>query len=505
MARPLSAGGAVTPRLRVSGVTKRFGPTVALAGVDLEAAPGQVVGIAGENGAGKSTLMNVLTGTVAPDAGTIELEGERFTPSGPAQAIAAGVAIVRQELSLCPDLSVSENVFLGREPLRRGLFARSEADLRAREALADLGASLDVRAPVRELSIAERQLVEIARALSQERRRVLILDEPTSSLAAADAERLFAAIARLRAAGVTVLYISHFLEDLERIADRYVVLRDGRTVAAGDMAEVTLEQIAERMVGRAVGELFTRTESAPGEVLLELDGLAGVGKPTDASLTLRRGEVLGIAGLVGAGRTELLRAVFGLDPVLRGSIRVGAHVGPASPSRRLREGVGFVSEDRKGEGLALSMSVADNLTLTKLEGLGRWGLVRRRAQNAAATRWIDELGVRCQGPEQPVGRLSGGNQQKVALGRLLYHGVDVLLLDEPTRGVDIASKATLYALIDRARRAGKGVLVVSSYLPELLGMCDRIAVMRRGRLGAARPRDAWTEESIMIEAVGASA
>jgi len=332
---------------------------------------------------------------------------------------------------------------------------------------------------------------------------VLILDEPTSSLTAHDVERLFEAVSQLRDEGICVLYVSHFLEEVERIADRFTVLRDGRAVGSGAIADVAMSEVVRLMVGQDVEEMFPRSPRKPGEVVLELEDLAGVVKPQSCSLSLRRGEVVGIAGLVGSGRTELLRALFGLDPVRGGKIRVGAYVGPASPARRLAQGLGLLSEDRKGEGLAASMSVADNLTLSKLRGLGPLGAVLPARQREVAAQWIERLAIRCRDSDQPVADLSGGNQQKVALARLLYHDVDLLLLDEPTRGVDVASRAEVYRVIDQLAAKGRALLVVSSYLPELFGICDRIAVMRRGRLGAARPVGELEPHAVLVEATGA--
>ena len=489
-------------RLQVRGLRKAFGATVALDGVELEVAPGQIRAIVGENGAGKSTLLEILAGAQRADAGEILLEGAPYRPRRPEDARRAGVAMVHQELSLCPHLSVAENILLGVEPTRLGFVRRGEVARRAAAALAPLGVGVDAGALVGDLPPAAQQLVEIARALAQTSCRVLILDEPTSSLAAADVERLFAVLRRLRAEGMSILYVSHFLEEVKAIADAYTVLRDGRTAGAGAMEGTEPSVLVEKMAGRAVDTLFPRSPRTPGEVILDVSGLAGTLRPTSASLALRRGEVLGIAGLVGAGRTELLRAVFGLDPVRRGTVKVGAYVGPASPARRLAQGVGLLSEDRKGEGLATALSIADNLTLSTLSRLGRAGFVSTARQREVTARWISELGIRCQGPEQCVGELSGGNQQKVALGRLLLHDVDVFLLDEPTRGIDVGSKAQIYGLVDRLALAGKAVLVVSSYLPELLGICDRVAVMRRGELGPARPARDLDAHAVLMEATG---
>jgi ribose transport system ATP-binding protein len=496
----------VSALLEARALRKSFAGTAALREVDLTAEAGEVHAVLGENGAGKSTLMKILAGALEPDGGSLRFGGARFAPESPAAAAAAGVAIVYQEPALCPHLSVAENICLGREPTRRGLFDRRAAEAAAAEALARLAGEGHTIAPAAlagALSPGDRQLCAIARALGQRAARLLILDEPTSSLAAADAERLFAAVAKLRQDGLAILYISHFLEEVERVADRYTVLRDGASVHSGAMADTTLAALVRHMVGEDVAvdvERAPRAAAEAGEPVLVLDGLAGVSKPTRASLSLARGEVLGVAGLVGSGRTELLRAIFGLDRVRSGSLRVGAFVGPASPAARLAQGVGLLSEDRKGEGLAAGMTVADNLTLSKLDGLGPAGLVLPSRQDAVARRFIERLSIKTSGPRQRVGDLSGGNQQKVALARLLHHEVDVFLLDEPTRGIDIKSRAEIYRLIEQAAARGAAVLMVSSYLPELLGACDRIAVMRRGQLGPAHRRADVDAHALLAEA-----
>jgi len=491
------------PRLRITHVSKRFGPTVALDGVHLAVAPGEVHALVGENGAGKSTLMKILSGALAPDQGEVRLDGALFRPRDPLDARRNGVAMVYQELSLAPHLSVAENILLGAEPTRVGVVRRAERDRRARHALDELDRTdIPLGARAGDLPIAVQQVVEIARSLAQSDTRVLILDEPTSSLSEHDVRRLFAAIRRLRDRGLSIIYISHVLEEVHAIADRFTVLRDGATVGTGAVDGTPSSDIVRMMAGRQLDELFPRSPHTPGETILEFADVAGMAKPDAASLALRRGEVVGIGGLVGAGRTELLRVIFGLDPVRRGSVRVASWTGWATPRRRLSQGVGFASEDRKAEGLALAMSVADNITLSKLAGLGPGPFVVPARQRAAATRWAERLRVRCHDTSQKVRELSGGNQQKVALARLLHHDVDVYLLDEPTRGIDVGSKAEIYSLIDKLALAGKAVLLVSSYLPELLGICDRICVMHRGRLGPARPGAALTEHAVLMEATG---
>lgn len=486
------------------GVRKAFGATVALAGVDFHVASGEVHALVGENGAGKSTLMKVLSGALLPDSGELYLSGEPYRVRDPSSARRLGVAMVYQELSLAPHLSVEDNILLGAEPTRRfGILNRRAMRSKVREVLEVLGhEEIQPETRVGDLNPAARQLVEIARALAQESCRVLILDEPTSSLGGQDVDRLFELIRRLAAQRIGIIYISHFLEEVQEVADRVTVLRDGKTVGSETADKLSIPDIVRMMVGRDIGELYPRSHRRTGEAILEIDELAGQRKPTSASLKLHVGEVLGIAGLVGAGRTEMVRAVFGLDPIRSGSVRVGVYRGPASPAERLRQGVGLLSEDRAGEGLATSLSVADNLTLSQLKGLGPGPIVLPSRQEAATREHIATLEIRCRHPQQPASELSGGNQQKVALARLLHHDVEVFLLDEPTRGIDVASKARIYRLVDELATAGKAILMVSSYLPELLGVCDRIAVMCRGRLGPARPAADLDAHQLLMQATG---
>jgi ribose transport system ATP-binding protein len=485
-------------RLVMRNVQKSFGATRALAGVDLNVASGEILALVGENGAGKSTLMKVLSGAHQADEGEMWLDGKPYQPRSPHDARSAGVAMIYQELAQCPDLTVAENILLGCE-IRTGPFVRRKAQRKiAAAALAQVGRpDISPDTTISALGIAERQLVEIARAVAVGC-KVLVLDEPTSSLSSSDARQLFDLVRRLKSQGHAIVYISHFLEEVKSLTDRFVVLRDGKSVGGGATAQATEQQIVSLMVGRQVDELYFRSPRQAGEVILEVKDLtAGGGKLNSATLNLRRGEVFGIAGLVGSGRTELLRAIFGLDAARGGEVRLGGRGGRATPKRRWSQRVGLLSEDRKIEGLALNLSIADNLTLASLGPL-----VRPAAQDKASRQWIDRLGIRCRQPRQPVGDLSGGNQQKVALARLLHHGVDVLLLDEPTRGIDVGSKAQIYKLIDELACGGKAVLMVSSYLPELLGTCDRIAVMCKGRLGAPRDVAQTNEHQIMLEATG---
>jgi ribose transport system ATP-binding protein len=491
-------------RFEMRGIRKAFGATVAVDGVDLAVAAGEVCALVGQNGAGKSTLMAVLSGALQPDAGTMTLDGAPYRPRSPLDARRAGVAMIYQELSLAPHLSVMENMVLGLEPSRFGVIEWNRVRAIASDVLARLGhPEIPVHASVETLSVAEQQLVEVGRALAVGC-KVLVLDEPTSSLSRDDTRRLFELIARLKREGHAIVYISHFIEEVKEVADRIVVLRDGRVAGGGPAADLSPPQIVALMVGRNVDDLYPHAERRRGEAILDVDAFG----PASATFTLHRGEILGIAGLIGAGRTRLLRALFGLEPVRQGRVRIGVYEGPATPAERWAQGAGMLSEDRAGEGLARGLGVGDNLTLSRLDDLGPMTTVLPARQDAAARTWIERLGIATRGPRQPVGELSGGNQQKVALARLLHHDVDLLVLDEPTRGIDVASKAQIYSLIDSlvsasdSDRRPKAILMVSSYLPELLGLCDRIAVMRRGTLGPARPVSEWTEHQLMMDATG---
>lgn len=493
----------VGKRLEMRAIRKSFGATAALDDVSLSVGPGEVCALVGQNGAGKSTLMAILAGALKPDAGTMLLDDVPYEPRDPLAARQAGVAMIHQELSIAPHLSVMENILLGMEPTRGpfGFIDRSRMRETAAAALAELGhADIAPEAIAANLSPAALQLVEVARACAIGC-RVLVLDEPSSSLSRDDVRRLFALIGRLALRGIAIVYISHFIEEVKQVSNRFVVLRDGRNAGEGVTAETRGEDIVSRMVGRSLDDLYRRGDRCPGEAIVDVEAV----QPGDATLTVHRGEVLGIAGLLGSGRTRLLRAIFGLEPITSGRIRIAAFSGVASPTERWQQRVGLLSEDRHGEGLAYGMSIADNITLSHLDPLGPYGVVLPSRQRAAASRWIDRLGIRCGGDRQDVAELSGGNQQKVALARLLHHDVDVLILDEPTRGIDVASKAQIYRLIDDLVARQKAVLLVSSYFPELLGMCDRIAVMARGRLGPARNVTEWNEHSLLMDASGARA
>jgi ribose transport system ATP-binding protein len=495
MARELNV-----PLLRLRGVRKAFGAAQALRSADLEIAPGEVHALVGENGAGKSTLISILGGSLSPDAGSLEFLGAPYRPAGPREARNLGVAVVHQELALAPHLDVEANICLGRERSRLGFLVSQER--RARETLEWLGyGHLDPRARVGGLGVAERQIVEIARALFQEA-RLIHMDEPTSSLPARDVEKLFAVIARLKARGVSVVYISHFLEDVARVADRITVLRDGETAAAGLPAATPARDILAAMVGRPLGEIFPSARRNIGDALLSVRGWVSRPGAAPADFHLKRGQILGLAGLVGSGRSSLLRSLYGLRTALAGEAHMPEAPGRKTPGKR----IGFLSEDRKEEGLALNLSVRANATLADLARFaGPAGLLRLGSEARAVRDVCASLRVRYLDPDQPAGSLSGGNQQKVALSRLLLGDCEVWLLDEPTRGVDVGAKAEIYRLAAQAASDGKAILWAGSHLPELFGICDSLAVMYRGAMSPVRPVEAWSESEVMAWATSGKA
>lgn len=500
--------------LTLTDVHKRFGPTVALDGVSLQLRKGEVHALIGENGAGKSTLMNVVAGSLRPDRGAMEIDGRGYVPSTPLDARLNGIALIHQELSLCPHLSVAENIMMGIESSRLGWLNRKSLHARTLEVLETFPhPEIQPETRVTDLSVAAKQIVEICRSIAA-RAQIILMDEPTSSLQRDDVTRLFGLIGKLRDEGLSVIYISHFLEEVREIADRFTVLRDGQSVATGKIASVTDEELITQMVGRPVQNLFPRRarRSAPENVateaasaVLEVRDLKAPPTLQHASFDLHRGQILGVAGLMGSGRTQLVRSIFGLDEVQSGTIRLkgkALSVRGGGPAMRLFQGLGYLSEDRKGEGLGVTLSVADNVTVTRFSSCSRWGWLNLARQRLQSESLIRALGVKARSVAQSVKTLSGGNQQKVALARLLHQDADVLLLDEPTRGIDIGSKVQVYETIARCAAANKAVLMISSYLPELFGMCDALAVMSRGRLSAVRPIGEWTPESVMQAAIG---
>jgi rhamnose transport system ATP-binding protein len=487
--------------LRVNGVCKSFGPNRVLDRVTLSLCPGEIHAIVGENGAGKSTLMNVLGGVHRPDGGTILLDGRLLTFRDPLDAIQHGISTVHQELSLFPNRSIAQNVFSGREPTNRLGFIRwNVLNDNARRLLRRLGTDLDPAMPLGGLGVGAQQLVEIAKALSQ-RARVLILDEPTSALSEPDADRLFAVLRELRATGVAIVYISHKLAEVLALADEISVLRDGRLVGTLGAAEATEAQLVGMMVGRKLGAPAVRTPRT-GAIVFQADGLTRAGRFTDVSFTLAAGEILGFAGLMGAGRTEVARAIFGADPLDRGVMRLDGHVLRIdSPRTAIRRGLAYLTEDRKALGLFLPMSVRSNVIVA---GLPRFvtprGFLRTRDIGAAAAQFMDRLDIRPRDDEVQVNRLSGGNQQKVLLAKWLCARPRVLIADEPTRGVDVAAKARIHRHLIELAQEGTSVLLISSELPEVLALSDRVAVFRNGRIVATLDRETATEEAVMRHA-----
>src|ERR1700730_14439730 len=494
--------------LSLNNIHKRFGPTIALDGLSLELRKGEVHALIGENGAGKSTLMNVLAGSLRADLGRMEVDGEPYSPSTPLDARVRGIALIHQELSLCPHLSVAENIMMGIESSRMGWLNRDKLYARTNEVLQTFQHE-DVRPGRRggDLSLAACQIVDICRAIAA-RARIILMDVPTSSLQRDDVSRLFSLIRKLSAEGISVIYISHFLEEVRQICDRFTVLRDGRSVATGELTSTTDEELITKMVGRSAQNLFprrSRPDSTSADNILEVSALAAPPYLKGASFELRRGEILGIAGLMGSGRTPLVRAIFGLDNPQQGTIVLRGRVLSArggTPAKRLFQRLGYLSEDRKGEGLALNLSIADNVTVTRFSSCARWGWLDLLRQRKLAQSLIETLSIKARSARQPVSTLSGGNQQKTAVARLLHQDADVLLLDEPTRGIDIGSKVQVYETIARWSAENRAILMVSSYLPELFGICDRLAVMSRGRLSEVRFIHDWTPESVLQAAIG---
>ncbi|MDF3288154.1 sugar ABC transporter ATP-binding protein [Streptomyces silvisoli] len=486
--------------LRIEGIRKTFPGVVALDGVDFDLCRGEVHVLLGENGAGKSTLIKMLSGAHRPDAGRVLVDGEEVRIHDAQEAERLGIATIYQEFNLVPDLSVAENIFLGRQPRRFGMIDRKRTEADAAELLERVGLSVSPRARVRELGIARLQMVEIAKALSLDA-RVLIMDEPTAVLTSGEVDRLFTIVRRLREDGVGIVFITHHLEEIAAIGDRVTVIRDGRSV--GQVPAATpRDELVRLMVGRSIDQQYPRERTDAGAALLTVEGLTRDGVFHDVSFQVRAGEVVGVAGLVGAGRTEVARAVFGADPYDSGTVHVsGARLRRHDVNAAMAAGIGLVPEDRKGQGLVLDASVAENLGLVTLRAATRGGLVDRKAQRAAAARVAERLGVRMAGLGQHVRTLSGGNQQKVVIGKWLLANTKVLILDEPTRGIDVGAKVEIYQLINELTAAGAAVLMISSDLPEVLGMSDRVLVMAQGRMVGELPASAATQDSVMALAV----
>jgi ABC-type sugar transport system ATPase subunit len=488
-----------TPAIEFRGISKRFGGTSALRDVSFSLVSGECHAVTGENGAGKSTLGKILAGIHRPDAGTILMDGQPVEFRSPREARMAGIGMVHQELAFCPDLSVDENLALGRYPRHIGVFLdRRQMMTAARTQLKEIGPEIDPRTPMAELSIAHRQLVQVAAAVSSGA-KVLIFDEPTSSLSETDAERLFGLMKQLRSRGVTLLYVSHRMAEIFRICDRISVLRDGGHVGTMPAAGATEERVVSLMIGRQVHEYFPHhLEKKPGEELLRLEDFSSAGKFSEISLAVRSGEILGFAGLVGSGRSEIAQAIFGLDPLANGRILLrGVDVSRFTLRQRIEAGIAMVPEDRKRQGLALTLSSRFNFSLTLLDRLGRALFLRRSLEQQMMESHFNRLGLKTASVEDAAETLSGGNQQKIVLAKWLARKAQVLILDEPTRGVDVGVKAAIYSLIDELARTGTGIILISSELSELLNLSTRILVMRQGRIAGELSRAEATQEGLL--------
>ncbi|MFI7442812.1 sugar ABC transporter ATP-binding protein [Nonomuraea indica] len=486
--------------LRVEKLGKRFPGVVALDGVDFDLREGEVHVLLGENGAGKSTLIKMLSGAYQPDSGRVLVDGEPVEIRTAADAQRLGIATIYQEFNLVPELTVGENLVLGRPPRRFGLVDTRRMHEQARGMLDRVGVTVDPRTRVAELGIAQMQMLEIAKALALNA-RVLIMDEPTAVLTTTEVERLFGLVRQLRERGVAIVFITHHLEEIAQLGDRVTVLRDGRSVEQVP-ADTPEEELIRLMVGRPIDQQFPRQAQRAGEPLLRVEGLTRAGAFADVSFEVRAGEVVGVAGLVGAGRTEVARAVFGADPYDSGQVLVRGRRLPGGDVRAAMEaGLGLVPEDRKGQGLVLGADIAENLGLVTLRHATRAGFVDRAGQRESAGRVAEQLGVRMSHLGQEVRTLSGGNQQKIVIGKWLLADAHVLILDEPTRGIDVGAKVEIYQLINSLTASGHAVLMISSDLPEILGMSDRVLVMARGRLVGELKAAEATQDSVMALAV----
>ena len=489
--------------VRFEAITKRFPGVVALDDVTFDIAAGTCHALCGENGAGKSTLGRILAGIHAPDAGRLVLHGTPLRFGSPRDALAAGVGMVHQELAFCENLTVAENLCLGAIPARRGLVAREEMARRAEAMLTEIDTTLDVSRPMGELPIAQRQLVQIAAAVGQGA-RVIVFDEPTSSLSEVEAGRLYELVGRLTRRGVTCIYVSHRMPEVFRLADAVTVLRDGGYVGTRSTRELTSAELVQMMIGRALTEYFpAHAGAAHGRELLRVEALGVQGQFENVSFSLRAGEIVGVAGLIGAGRSELAHALFGLTPITAGRVFVdGTQVHIRNPEAAMRLGLGLVPEDRKRQGIIPLLSGLANLTLPTLPRLSWMSWVRRRAERAVGRELSDGLRIRASGLDAPAAGLSGGNQQKIILARWLAARSRILILDEPTRGVDVGAKAEIHALIGRLAAEGHGVLLISSELPEILSLSSRILVLRAGRLAAELPHQQASQESLLRHMAG---
>jgi ABC-type sugar transport system ATPase subunit len=493
------------PLLSMEHISKTFPGVRALDDVSLEVQAGQVLALVGENGAGKSTLMKILTGALPKDEGTIRLEGREVTLQAPADALALGISMIHQELALIPFLNVGQNIYLGREPERRlGFVDWERLYAQARSQLDMVGIDVDPRTTVENLSIAQQQMVEIGKALSRQA-RLIVMDEATSSLTETETARLFDLIRSLKTRGVTIIYISHLIEEIFEIADRVTVLRDGKVVGTYRVDEVSRPELVEKMVGRDIGDLFQKEAASRRDVVLEVRNLSSANFLRDISFRLYGGEILGLAGLVGSGRTTLARTLFGVEKLEAGEILIaGQRVRIDSPQAAIAYKIGLVPEDRKAQALFLNMAVSENIVMSAFSRLSSLGIISFSRMRKMAQQYVERLDIRTPSLGQRTRNLSGGNQQKLAISRWLTINPKILILDEPTRGIDVGAKAEIHALMSQLAQQGMGILMISSELPEILGVSDRILVMQEGRLAAEFDRDAATQAAIMAAATGTS-
>lgn len=493
------------PLLRMTQISKSFSGVQALQDVHLEMQSGEVHALMGENGAGKSTLIKVLSGTHRPDAGNIEIDGQSVTIDTPSRAHELGIGLIPQELELSPNLTAAENIYMGREPCTRfGWVNNQVMESDARDILDRLGAEFAPSTPVGNLNTAQQQLVEIAKALALNT-RLLIMDESTSSLSENEAERLFEIVHDLRDQDVAIVYITHRMKEVYEVADRVTILRDGQYIDTQDVSDVSEDSLIESMVGRSLGDLYASEAHEIGDIALEIRNLTDGGYIAPTDLTLHRGEIVGLAGLVGAGRTELARMIFGIDPVADGEIIVeGQPVSINSPADSINASMGYVPESRSEQGLFLELSVEENISLNSLSNFSTFGFIKQNSLSQLAQEYVDKLNIRLASLGQDVITLSGGNQQKVLLAKWLTRNPSILLLDEPTRGVDVGAKAEIYSLIAQLAQGGVAILMISSELPEIIGMSDRILVMNQGKLVAELPGGTTTQEEIMAHCTGSA-
>ena len=486
------------PLLVLERATKSFGPVRALENGSVTLYPGEAHALLGENGAGKSTLVKILAGVHRQDSGDLTIDGQIVNFSGPAASKAAGVSIIYQEPTLFPDLTVAENIFMGRQPLRSGRrIDRGAMNKAATAVFARLGVDLDPDRLARGLSVADQQIVEIAKALSLDA-KVLVMDEPTAALTQVEVDRLFEVMKTLRAQGAAVMFISHRLEEVFASCQRVTIMRDGNFVSTAPIEDLTIDDIIRSMVGRNLESLFPKTITEPGEVVLEVENLTSAGVFTDISFQVRRGEIVALAGLVGAGRSEVARAVFGIDPYDSGTVTLaGTKLQGGSPRAAMAAGIAFVPEDRRQQGLVMDMGIDQNMALASLAGLSKGGLIARSSERGLALDWAKQLQLKFGRMKNPVSTLSGGNQQKVVLGKWLARKPSLLIIDEPTRGIDVGTKAEVHRILDGLVSEGMAILMISSELPEVLGMADRVLVIREGRLTASLSRAEANEDTVM--------